>query len=115
MSVANVGDVPAWFLARITHAAGVYWLAPKQLPAGASAVYDLRAIRDQQTPDREGQVLPANVAGGQFRWSVQKTPGSEQARLNGRSELISVTGQTTRSYSCGQCCPSSHDFGELQP
>ncbi len=103
VSITNVGDVEAWYLGRITYEGGVYWIAARQLAPGASAVYDMRALRNRQVPDRDGQVLPVTATRGQFRWSIVGPING--ARLNGRSEIRSVAQGTARSYSCGQCCP----------
>jgi len=37
---------------------------------GASAAFDLRALRDEGAPDRTGHVLPATADHGQFRWII---------------------------------------------
>lgn len=113
VSITNIGKSPANLAASIRHARGVFWFNTEELGEGASAVFDLRMLRDGQTADRDGRPLPLDVERGQFSWSiVTKDPA---ARFIGRAEVISASAGVSSSYSCGQCCPYSYSYGYTQP
>lgn len=112
LSITNVGNKAGKFTMQINFESGLYALYPQELAPGATAVFDIRSIRDQQIPDSEGRRLPANLAVGQIRWSIV---GAPQTRLIGRSEVISKTGKVSSSYSCGVCCPNSYYNGSVMP
>ena len=77
---------------------------PQAIAPGATVVFDIRKLRDEQTPDSEGRRLPRNLTVGQIHWSIH---GNSSSRLIGRSEVISRSGKVSSSYSCGICCPNS--------
>ncbi|GBC81247.1 hypothetical protein HRbin10_00354 [bacterium HR10] len=105
VSVTNVGEKSAQFTVAINFPGGQYFLYPRELAAGETAIFDLRRMQQQQTPDSRGQVIPLSVTAGQFRWSVHGGDGT--ARLMGRSEIVSLSQRVSSSYSCPVCCPYS--------
>jgi hypothetical protein len=113
VSITNVGPAPAKFVARIAYPGGELVFDARELAVGASATFDLRALRDQQRKDRVGRALPRTAAQGRFMWTVY---GSRQsARLVGRAEMVSARQRVSSSYSCGQCCPDSFLSAEILP
>jgi hypothetical protein len=113
VTITNVGQGSADFSAHIFYPGGRYDFTVQKLAVGETAVFDLRKLRDEQVPDRRGEVLPINLQQGQFRWSVWgASPG---ARLNGRTELVSESRGVGSSYSCLTCCPDSLKRGAMDP
>src|SRR6202140_4813933 len=89
-------------------------LNPRRLAAGENGPYDLRKIRDEQIPDRNGNPIPRSIEGGQFRWFIHG-PGS--GRLIGRAEMLSVSQGVSSSYSCPEAgeCPTQFSYAFLSP
>lgn len=110
-SITNVSALPTHFIVQIKYAGGTYMLDPQTLTGGATATFDLRKIRDEQIPDRDGNTIPLSVEGGQFRWSVF---GPGIGRLIGRAEMLSESSGISSSYSCGTTCPPAYDRGWLE-
>lgn len=113
VSITNVTEQPLRFLGRITYPGGVYWLGAQDLAPGASAAFDIRAIRDEHVRDRTGTVLPSTADHGQFRWSIIDAPPG--AHLVGRVALVSQKNGVSSSYSCQICCPDSYGSGVIDP
>lgn len=113
VSIVNVGATTAAFSAIITYAGGQYRVPPETLPPGATATFDIRDVRARQIPGLDGGLLPLEAEKGQFKWSIGG-PVNE-ARLNGRMEIVSRSTGQSSSYSCAQCCPDSYSSGILQP
>ena len=78
-----------------------YVLNPKQLQAGETALFNLRAMHDSSTPDQNGKAFP-NLSAGQFIWSIAATQNDEGGIL-GRAVMESRRENTLRSYSCFSC------------
>jgi hypothetical protein len=106
ITISNVSETTATFHGQITHAGGVYVIQDQELPANATATFDLTKLR------KKG-VIPSHVTSGQFRWSIVRAQG--QTKLNGRAEIVSVADNRRSSYSCGSCCPDSWAYGQLNP
>ncbi len=110
VSITNVTSLNAQFVVQINYPGGPYLLDPQTLPAGGTAIFDLRQIRDQQIPDRNGHAIPRAVQGGQFRWYIRSG-----GHLIGRAEMLSVSRGISSSYSCGNPCPPHYDYGYIDP
>lgn len=111
--ITNVGNQPARFQVELRYPGGPYSIKQKELAVGEAASFDLRQIRDQQQPDRTGKTLPPALEHGQFHWSMVATPG--EARIVGRAEVVSRSGQVASSYSCTSCCPDSGPYSHFDP
>jgi len=107
-SVTNISPMPSAIVVQINYPGGSYLLDPRRLAAGETAVYDLRKIRDEQVPDRNGNTIPRSVNGGQFRWFIH---GAGSGRLLGRIEMLSQSQGISSSYSCNDPCPPQ--FGDV--
>jgi len=102
ISITNVSDKESEFAAYINHEGGRYIYPARKLAAGETAVFDVRKLRDEGTPDGKGQRLPASFTTGQFLWSIH---GGMGTHLLGRSEIVSRAARVSSSYSCTGCCP----------
>lgn len=69
-------------------------LAPHQTMA-----IDIRKLRDSQTPDEYGRVIPAEVTHGQLWWGPRAL-----RTIIGRNEEVNVTQGIASSFSCGGTC-----------
>jgi hypothetical protein len=104
--ITNVGKVRAAMGGYIHPTAGKdYWIDTRYLEVGETAVFDLRDLRDQQTPDPRGVKLAKNVMAGQFEWTTLFGDGSQ--RLIGRAEEIDPSGKASVIVDTDACdCPS---------
>ncbi len=112
LALTNAGTAAGKFTLQVNFDGGLYAMYPQELAPGATAVFDFRQLRDRQTPDSSGRVLPPNLTVGQIRWSMV---GGSATTLIGRSEIISKSGKVSSSYSCGICCRNSFESGRLSP
>jgi hypothetical protein len=111
VNITNISDHPASFIVDIRYPGGHYFVPAKELPASGTATFDLRKVVSEQNPDNQGNVIPLSTIGGQFHWSLFKSPPS--SKFIGRSEVVSVSGHVSSSYSCPACCPDSGPFGDM--
>lgn len=103
VSITNVGNETARFGPVLRYNGGQYSFPAAKLEVGRTAVFNIKKIRDQQIPDRDGNLLPTNITTAQFVWSLMG-----QGRLIGRSEVVSRDENVSSSYSCPwTCCPFS--------
>lgn len=110
VSITNVSPVGSQFVVQINYPGGPYLLDPQNLAAGATETFNLRKIRDQQIPDRNGHTIPRSTEGGQFRWFIHGG-----GHLLGRAEMLSVSRGISSSYSCNTPCPPRFDRGFVDP
>jgi len=110
VSITNASNAQAQFVVQINFPGGPYLLDPRKLPAGDTATFDLRQIRDRQIPDRNGHTIPTSVTGGQFRWYIHSG-----GHLIGRAEMLSLARGISSSYSCGIPCPPHYSHGYIDP
>ncbi|HMQ03774.1 MAG TPA: hypothetical protein PKD26_07650 [Pyrinomonadaceae bacterium] len=83
---------------------GQYSLGVNDIKPNQTAAIDFRSLRDDQTPDSMGRVIPFGLEIGQIAWSVK---GGENNVLSGRSEQVSVSEGVASTYSCWNCCPDT--------
>ena len=112
VSITNVTGGPARFHVHVGFAGGAYGRT-LELPAHATAVFDLREMRANAVPDREGRTIPQGVTSGQFHWSVLSSGG--ETKLAGRADITSRSAGRSTSYSCPDCCPDSFSSAFLDP
>ena len=113
VNITNISDHPATFHVDIRFPGGHYFLPDKELAAAATASFDLRKIISEQKPDNQGNVIPLTTTGGQFHWSIFRSPPG--SKFIGRSEVISASNRVGSSYSCPGCCPDSGPWGSIDP
>ncbi len=112
VSISNTREKTSEYRVTINYEGGRYSLSVKELAAGETAIFDLRDIRDEQVPDKDGNTIPRSVRSGQFRWSLI---GDDTSRLIGRSEVVSLSKGVSSSFSCPVCCPDSFAGFEFSP
>ena len=91
----NVGASTASFVLNITYYGVQDTTKPRELAAGASALFDLRQMRDDGVLEGFRQLIPKRIERGVLVWSI-RAPSS--ARLAGRAEMVSVSQRVTASY-----------------
>jgi hypothetical protein len=112
LAITNVGDKPGKFTVQINYDGGPYVMGLTKINPGETKTFDLRQMRDQQTPDQNGHPLPPEMTTAQIRWSIR---GDDSTRLIGRTEVVSVKDRVSTSYSCPVCCPNSFLDGFVTP
>jgi hypothetical protein len=104
VSISNIAPMQSEVVVQINYPGGPYLLNPRRLAAGETAIFDLKKIRDQRIPDRNGQTIPPSVTSGQFKWFIH---GAGSGRLIGRAEMLSLSEGVSSSYSCPSSpCPA---------
>ncbi|MCS7079824.1 MAG: hypothetical protein NZ585_07210 [Chloracidobacterium sp.] len=76
--------------------------------AHQTVALDIRALRDAQTPDATGNVIPREAMSGQFLWSVH---GVELKSIVGRAEYADDALGVSSHYACYNCCGDSFVSG----
>lgn len=112
LSITNVTDKQGEFSLQINYEGGTYELGLVTANPGETRNFDIRRLRDDQTPDRNGRPFPRDLSTGQIRWSLR---GNGSVPLFGRSEVVSLREGVSSSYSCPTCCPSTFYDGWLDP
>lgn len=110
--IKNETDQPKQYTAFLLWEGGGYALGNKELKRNQTVAIDFRELRDSQTPDATGIVIPLNLEKGQIAWSVA---GNSDKILSGRSEQISISQGVASTYDCRNCCPNSFWDGWLDP
>jgi hypothetical protein len=110
VNVTNTTDKPGEFTMQINYDGGHFVTGIVHLNAGATRTFDVRKLRDDQTPDIMGHPLPRSLKTAQARWSVRGN-----VKLNGRAEVVSIKDGVSSSYSCFLCCPNTFVNGWITP
>jgi hypothetical protein len=90
-------------------------LGSRTIKAQETVAIDMRALRDNQTPDSEGHKLPADLSNGQIAWSLVEGDGDGTLALIGRAEQFDVERAVSSTYSCGSCCLDSYYDSYVSP
>lgn len=112
LSITNVTDKQGEFTLQVNYDGGTYELGLVTAIPGETKTFDIRKLRDEQTPDRNGHPFPRDLSTGQIRWSMR---GNGSVPLFGRAEVVSQRDSVSSSYSCVTCCPHSFNDGWLDP
>lgn len=110
--IKNVTDEDRQYTLQLRYDGGVYALGVQNIAAHHTAVFDIRALRDQQVPDADGKTLPLDAKSGQVNWSMR---GSQNQVLIGRSEQVDLAKGVSSNYACLNCCPDSFSSGWVDP
>ena len=108
LSITNVTDNRGEFTLQVNYDGGTYELGLVTANPRETKNFDIRKLRDEQTPDRNGHTLPREMTTGQIRWSIR---GNGTIPMTGRAEVVSLHDGVSSSYSCTTCCPNSHYDG----
>jgi hypothetical protein len=96
----------------LSYTGGAYTLGVQEIKPQQNIAIDFRALRDAQTPDSMGNLIPQNIERGQMAWSVI---GDTNHILNGRSEQFSLSEGIASTYDCRNCCPDSYFGSWMNP
>jgi hypothetical protein len=110
--VKNVTDQPRQFRPFILYDGGTYMPDLKTVEPGQTVTLDVRALRDGQVPDANGQTIPRAATRGQVQWSMT---GRENHVLIGRAEQADAARGLSSSYACANCCPNEFFDGWVTP
>jgi Bacterial Ig-like domain (group 2) len=93
----------------------------KAIKPNQSIEIDVKKLRDDQTPDRQGRVIPLNTTNGQLQWVLRRKDNLPEDDLRGtfaligRSEQIDFVKNTSSNYACQNCCGGETSTGFLYP
>jgi hypothetical protein len=76
----------------------------KTLAPGETVTIDIRALRDSQVLDDEGQTISPEVSRGQVRWTLIQSKGTDPLALIGRAEQVDEVKAVSSTYACQNCC-----------
>lgn len=108
----NVANTARKYTVQIDYEGGSYVLGVKHLQAKEVIAYDIRKIRDEQTPDIYGNTIPLYVTGGKAYWSLN---GKGDRDIIGRIEQADVVSGLSSTSACGRCCMNSTIEVRLTP
>ena len=110
--IKNVTDEERQYTFQLRYDGGVYALGVQTIGPRHTAVFDIRALRDQQVPDADGKTLPLDAKSGQVNWSMR---GSQNQVLIGRSDQVDLAKGVSSNYACQNCCPDSFANAWVDP
>lgn len=93
------------FTASLAYQGGSYALGVKEIKGHQTVAIDFRELRDNQTPDSRGNLIPLNIEKGQIAWSLK---GGEGKPLSGRSEQVSISNGLSSTYDCRNYCQDGY-------
>lgn len=96
--IQNTGTVAGHILAAIRYRGGRYTMGEKQINAGETITIDIRKLRDDQVPDKDGNRLPKDLVFGQIDWKWHDGPA-----IVGRTNVMSVSLGIASNRSCPSC------------
>jgi len=100
--VRNTTDETARFTIQLDYDGGSYALPMQELEPQQEVAVDVGQLRNSQTKDSIGRVIPKDVMSGQATW-IEHGPQA----LIGRAEVFSVKNAVASSFSCPVgCCPA---------
>lgn len=108
----NVTDQPQEYVLQLDFEGGVYAPGLKTIGPRQTAVVDIRALRDGQVPDEDGDTIPPGASRGQVMWSVR---GPDGLAMVGRSEQVDIERGVSSNYACQSCCPNSFSSATVYP
>lgn len=107
--IKNETDQPQKYTAVLSYEGGNYAVGVKDIKPHQLVAIDFRSLRDSQTPDAKGQIIPLNVERGEIAWSSH---GKTNKALSGRSHQSSVSEGVSSTYDCRNCCPNNDIYSE---
>ncbi len=110
--IKNETDTLKKITADLLYLEGTYGLGVTEVKPGQTIAIDFKKLRNEQTPDVNGNVIPLNLETGQIAWSVK---GGGNRTMSGRSEQVNETLGIASTYACYNCCPNSVHDGWITP
>lgn len=121
--IKNITDREQYYVTHLNwENGGEYMLGMKKLLPRQTIEIDIRQLRDNQTPDEAGRIIPSYVEKGQLKWSLKRTTEvspAEEVRealaVIGRTEQIDVINGISSNYACQNCCGDSYNDSYITP
>jgi hypothetical protein len=121
--IKNITDRRQYYVASLRWGDGEgYMLGMREVAPHQTVEIDIKRLRDEQVPDVDGRIIPAEVSSGQLMWSLKQMgppPAGDEARqalaLIGRSEQVDVERGLSSNYACQSCCTNSYYDSFLSP
>jgi hypothetical protein len=121
--IKNITDREQYYVAYLNWENGEkYMIGMRAIAPHQTIEIDVKKLRDEQTPDENGQIIPLGATKGQLKWSIKQTgspPAGEETRqslaLIGRTEQIDLENGTSSNYACQNWCESSYVASYLTP
>jgi hypothetical protein len=110
--IKNVTTQPRQFRLYLMFEGGSYLYPLTTIAPGQTTTIDIRALRDEQVADINGQKVPLTETSGQVQWSMT---GGEDRVLIGRSEQADLVHGISTNYACINCCGNSFYSGWISP
>ena len=110
--IKNVTSHAQSYVMYVLFDGGIYTVGQRVVAAGQTITLDVRALRDSQVPDANGQRIPLAATHGRVDWSAQ---GADRPALMGRIEQTDVAHGLSMTSSCGTCCRDSFYDGWVSP
>jgi hypothetical protein len=108
----NTTSLPQEYTFQLSFEGGFYVLGAKSLEPRQTIAMDIRALRDDQVPDVNGNTIPLDAKRGKIAWSVL---GPDGLAVIGRSEQADVVNGVSSSYACQYCCGIGFDHVNMLP
>ncbi len=106
--IKNVTNESREFILEIIYQSG-RWGSRRTLPANQTLAIDIRAIRDSQEKDSNGDAIPPEAASGHISWGAL---GPQSKVLIGRAQTMDAANGLAATYECQCICPPV--FGEAR-
>lgn len=121
--IKNITDRRQYYVASLRWGDGEgYMLGMREVGPHQTVEIDVKRLRDEQVPDVDGRMIPADVSSGQLMWSLKQMgppPSGDEARqalaLIGRSEQVDLEHAVSSNYACQSCCSNSYYDSFLSP
>ncbi len=111
--IKNEADAPKRYIGNLTYEGGTYSLGVRELKPWQTVMIDFKQLRDSQTPDSSGHLIPLNMERGQASWTMM---GAGNKKMSGRSEQVNTTLGISSTYACYNCCPDNiYSTGQTFP
>jgi hypothetical protein len=111
--IKNESDTLKKYVANLTFEGGTYSLGVRELKPWQTEMVDFKQLRDSQTPDSSGHLIPQNIQRGQASWTMM---GASNKKMSGRSEQVNTVIGISSTYACYNCCPDSiYSTGQTFP
>lgn len=112
--IKNVTDEEQNYVSYLTwENGGMYMIGLRRIAPHQTIEIDVRKLRDEQTPDEEGRMIPLEISRGQIQWAF-KMRGAHpdeimvnQIMLVGQMEQTDTTKGISTNYFCQNCCEES--------
>ncbi|HXG06804.1 MAG TPA: hypothetical protein VNI77_05700 [Nitrososphaera sp.] len=98
--IKNTTAVEQKYIAHLNYEGGNYMIGVKTIAPKETVTIDIRALRDNQVADEEGQTIPPDIARGQARWTIIQSEGTDLLAMIGRSEQVDEVKAVSSTYAC---------------